>query len=55
MRRPLQISTSVSDETRRQANWLIQNFGYSLRDVLTLGIQRLYDQKREEIKMERAQ
>lgn len=46
--RPSQISTSVSDETRRQADWLIQNFSYSLRDVLTLGIQMLYDQKKEQ-------
>lgn len=45
--RPAQISTSVSDETRRQADWLMQQFGYQMRDVLTLSIQMLYSQKEQ--------
>lgn len=40
-----QISTSVSEETRRQADELIDNCGYSMRDVLTIAIELLYSQK----------
>ena len=45
----IQISTNVSDRTRAQADALIQNHGYSLRDVVTIAIDRLY---REEATME---
>lgn len=37
-----QISTSVSEETRRQADALIEDCGYSMRDVLTVAIQQLH-------------
>lgn len=42
-----QISTNVSDRTRWQADELINHFGYSLRDVITVAIDRFY---REEVK-----
>lgn len=42
-----QISTRVSDETKRQSNWLRQSFAYSLRDVVTVSIDRFYQQMKE--------
>ena len=42
----IQISTNVSLETRSQANELIARYGYSLRDVITLGIEMLYQSKK---------
>jgi hypothetical protein len=52
----IQISTSVSEETRQQADELIAKYGYSLRDVITLGIEKLYQEKiRKETKMKRCE
>jgi NADH pyrophosphatase NudC (nudix superfamily) len=51
--RPPQISTSVSPETRKQADELIERFGYSLRDVLTIAIEKLYTEKTQEVAMAR--
>lgn len=45
MARPAQLSTSVSDATRQQADWLMAERGYSLRDIMTLGIARLYERE----------
>lgn len=44
----VQISTSVSQRTRDQANELIIEYGYSLRDVITLGIEKLYQERKPE-------
>ena len=41
-----QISTNVSGKTRQQADELIGILGYSLRDVVSIAIDRLY---REEV------
>lgn len=41
----IQISSNVSIETRAQADELMDKGGYSLRDVLTLGIEGLYREK----------
>lgn len=45
----IQISTNVSTETRRQADELIELFGYSLRDVVSIAIERMH--REEVIKM----
>jgi hypothetical protein len=37
-----QISTSVSEETRRQAAAIMARTGYGLRELLTLAIDRMY-------------
>jgi hypothetical protein len=37
-----QISTSVSPETRRKADALTAQAGYTLREVISLGVDRLY-------------
>jgi len=41
----IQISTSVSKETKQQADELVTKYGYSLRDVITLGIEKFYQEK----------
>lgn len=43
-----QISTGVSQRTREQADELAQKLGYSLRELVTLAIDRIYQ---EEFKM----
>lgn len=37
-----QISTSVSAETRRKANALVNDGGYTYRELVSIGIDRLY-------------
>ena len=37
-----QISTSVSEETRRKADALVNNGGYTYRELVSIGIDRLY-------------
>ncbi len=44
---PYQLGTRVSDETKRQSDYLREVHGYSLRDVVTVAIDRLYHQVRE--------
>jgi hypothetical protein len=46
-----QISTAVSKETRRQVDELVANYGYSLRDVITVAIENFYNKVLEENKM----
>lgn len=41
----IQISTNVSELTRQQVDELMDRFGYSLRDVVTIAIDRLYQQE----------
>ena len=43
-----QISTNVSERTRQQVDRLADSLGYSIRDVVTVAIDRFY---REEITM----
>ena len=40
-----QISTSVSERTRQQADALIDRFGYSLHDVVSIAIDRMHTQE----------
>lgn len=40
-----QISTGVSERTRQQADDLINKKGYSLRDVVTVAIDRMHKQE----------
>ena len=40
-----QISTNVSELTRQQVDELMDRFGYSLRDVVTIAVDRLYQQE----------
>ena len=47
----IQISTAVSKETRRQADILINDYGYSLRDVVTVAIEEFYNKVLEDNKM----
>jgi len=42
-----QINTKISDETLRQIRYLRENHGYSLRDVMTLAVQTIYDRVKE--------
>ena len=42
MKKRIQISTNVSIETQKQARELMAKFGYSMRDVVTVAIDRLY-------------
>jgi len=42
-----QLNTHVSAETVRRARYLRNVYGYSLRDLFTLGVQHIYDQVRE--------
>lgn len=42
-----QISTSCSEETRRQVDVLTKQGGYTLRDIVTLGIDHLYNDFRQ--------
>jgi len=44
-----QISTNVSSRTRAQADALIQEHGYSLRDVVTIAIDRLYREESQKM------
>ena len=44
-----QISTSVSTETRKQANELVAQCGYSLRDVISIAIEKLHTEKIYEV------
>jgi hypothetical protein len=37
-----QISTSVSKETRRKADALVNNGGYTYREIVSIGVDRLY-------------
>jgi len=37
-----QINTKVSDETYRQIRWLREHRSYSLRDVMTIAVDRIY-------------
>jgi len=48
-----QISTSVSAVTRQQADRLMEERGYSLRDVVTVSIDRFYNDVMEDNKMNR--
>lgn len=41
----IQINTNISNETRRQIGELKNRYDYSLRDVITLGIEKLYQEK----------
>lgn len=43
-----QISTTVSQTTRQQAERLMEEREYSLRDVVSLGVQMLYDRHEQE-------
>lgn len=43
-----QISSNVSERTRQQANELMELLNYSLRDVVTIAVDRMY---KEEIEM----
>lgn len=40
-----QISSGVSERTRQQADELIEQKGYSLRDLVTIAIDRMYKQE----------
>ena len=40
-----QISTNVSIRTRAQADTLVRKHGYSLRDVVSIAIDRMYKQE----------
>ena len=37
-----QISTSVSGETRRKADALVNDAGYTYREIVSIGVDRLY-------------
>jgi len=37
-----QINTKISDETYRQIRWLREHRSYSLRDVMTIAVDRIY-------------
>lgn len=43
--RPPQISTSVSQRTKRQADRLREETGYNLHDLVTQGIQIIYERE----------
>lgn len=40
-----QIATNVSLATRRQANELVEQRGYSIRDIVTIGIKMLHQEE----------
>jgi len=42
-----QISTSVSEETRRKADALVAQAGYTYRELVSIGIDRLYTEWQE--------
>jgi len=48
-----QISTRVSERTKQQSNWLRRHYAYSLRDVVTVAIDRFYQQMKKEKPMTR--
>ena len=37
-----QISTSVSEDTRRKADALVNDAGYTYREIVSIGVDRLY-------------
>ncbi|NLD44896.1 MAG: hypothetical protein GX657_15550 [Chloroflexi bacterium] len=43
-----QISTTVAAETRRRADILVEALGYTYREIVTLGIESLWNQYRRE-------
>jgi len=42
-----QINTKVSDETYRQIRWLREHRSYSLRDVMTIAVDRIYREQED--------
>lgn len=40
----IQIGTNVSKETKRQVNKLREVYGYSIRDIITIAVDRFYTQ-----------
>lgn len=43
-----QISTTVSRRTRQQANELGKKLGYSLRDIITVAIDRMHKEEMDQ-------
>lgn len=40
-----QISTTVSERTRAQADWLVDECGFTLREAVSEGLRLLYEQE----------
>ena len=45
-----QISSRVSEQTRKQVDELVANLGYSIRDIITVAIDRMHEKEAAMVK-----